>query len=1685
MASSNYYMKRAHVTPGIYTQETDLTYATNSLGITALGIAGETKKGPAFQPIMVSNWAQYSDYFGGTDPTIFKESKYPKYELPYIAKSYLSESNHLQVVRTLGLSGANAGPAWVITASKYLDNGSKQETFTTKDENGNVMEKMMYTTTYKDDGSYTRIIRYFSANGTEQTSRAVVEVMNIKYVPEGEQTPTEVQTISNFYYKSDYDDNGLTEATPFKTVVTTYAYNADATTNNFMGEKKSMTVTENGEESVTTDFRHDGTYHYTTVGDRFYDIFNLENHKGEEGKNIYEKVSGKDIQMTPMVWFNDVANQELVLEYSETERNYNDYTVYAFLGKGSETIDAKLKVLECPWTAEVDGTLYTENVKVNKKEGTDYVESLVINEGQDDEKSYYLGGEVTVYDFQFARDPGFSWSLRGDDSSIKYYITITKSDFGYITVEGIRVSGFNKYKNDFLAQNPERNTNFGSNAYYIRTHSDPETVVLNNDSLVVYYTEQNAVIDLFYNYFEGGSSAVRQFFTENQMLYYLFITLRRKPKFEISVDGGDTYLPVSYYSTDKWLFPYIGSFVYGGENGVIDEKEIFVLDRQMLCVSKEVVEAAENPVHPAIDIIGWNASTGYHKMLYFIKNSDLANNDYVPSYVFKSDPSNSKWSFGMSTGSSTKTLYTKSVKGYVTVDLNGYNFKQNGTFKITDATGSVYTIAVDTKSNGVSHMIKVASETIKTVETTQWSVDPNNEYNDMVIAVIRSRGEYKKAAFVTKADPENGICDDQYAYDKLVYYADDVTLEPTQSLSLNDNCKPAFTAIDTDGDGQPDSGFFDSSALNYGVFTFNVTTNTGETKKYAVSLNEGEQRYIYNVLGGNQEEGESEIYVEELYDVALKQLVQAGKLNGINIKMAYYSPTYLVPRYKNVDAILTAEESTLRRKDVGKRFLFSAAESVNSETGTPLTVHTSKDKGQTWVTANGKPGHIYTVHSYITREGTREYYYCEYLASNGADSHESGYETEYLLKDAKANKDGIFNECVYVTSEDLYYTYRTVEGVGADIVPVSLDFNNYKEQYRYASTPWIVSEVKGTANNIELHKLFRFHTISDGATANNEVKVSIENIDPSMGTFDVVIRDFYDTDASPVALERYKQCSLVPSDSHYIGLRIGTFDEKYENRSKYVTVEINDDELTEVSIPAGFMGYPIRNYDGVFAEPYNYNEENKVELTAPYFKYNTEIDPDIRPAKQYFGISNLTGLDEDILRYKGVEAYNDVPAGLSPCFHLDSRILEGKPDINGYVAYKDPTNVSIKQRVSIDGVDGYTWSVVSTGSTNITDEGVEPRIGEESLMMGSIYEDKRYRKFTVAFYGGWDGWDYYRRYRTNTDDFTYQRYKGNIDYTSGVGTSLSRVEDPSVLGFEPNEKILNSDYYAYLAAIKQLANPKSIELNLLATPGIDYVNNKLLVDDVIELVEEERGDTLYIVTTPDKPFGYGDTESEMFSPQDAVWNLEDSEIDTNYAATYYPWVKYYDNENSMYIYLPPTRDAVRNFAYTDNTAYPWFAAAGWNRGSVNGVRPKKTLKLAEQDVLYNGRINFVNTFAGEGMKLWGDKNLQKRESQMNRISKRRLLLRLRKQLENACVGLLFDPNDGTAKQSFISAVTPVLDSVKSNRGITDYRVQVDDSVEARERLELPAVIFIKPTPTLEYITINFVITPQGVSFDDV
>ena len=922
-------------------------------------------------------------------------------------------------------------------------------------------------------------------------------------------------------------------------------------------------------------------------------------------------------------------------------------------------------------------------------------------------------------------------------------------------------------------------------------------------------------------------------------------------------------------------------------------------------------------------------------------------------------------------------------------------------------------------------------------------------YDNIVVAVLRSRGEHVKASFRKEAEPENKICYDVYSFDDIDYYAKKVELANSKKLPFSDSCTASFDSLEDEP--------LDINSTNYGRFTlkvFDTEEATDPVNSYAVSLNPDESNYILNVLGTDPENGDTEIYVEELYDVALRQLVERGELSQINNTIITYKQSYIVPEHEAVDDILTREEYTLTRRDVGKRFLYSSEYSKNAK-GDSLKVHgtTASEQDPT----AGVAGNIYTVVPFTKKDGTRKYEYVN--------------KDEEKLTDSDAYKEGVyptnvFANTVKVLSDENYYVLRA-----ADVRPIDLDLNNYKEQYRYASTPWIVSEMKGDGSNVELTKLFRFHTISDGNTANTDVKVSIENIDTEYKTFDVVVRDFYDTDGSKTVYERFSGLNLIPGDKNYISLRIGSFDEEYETKSNYITVEVNETDMTMKSVPCGFLGYPVRNYKtGVEAKPHSGGTPIK-----PYFAYNTNYDEDIRIGKQYFGVSDIMGIDEDVLRYKGVEAYNGNPDGMTPGFHLDSRILDEA----------EKAEYGITQTVTVDGQSGYEWSSVGKGNT--TEFGIEPKIGTEELMAGTIYEDKRFRKFTVAFYGGFDGWDYYRTSRSNSDDFKYNKYKGYMDPVSGEGTMLSVLKNPEAYGFDEDEKINNSDFYAYLSAARQFANPKDIDINVFATPGIDYVNQNLLVGEVIDMLETERADSIYVVTTPDKPYGASDSVSEMYTPSEAVANLEDSEIDSNYTCSYYPWVKYFDIENNKYIYLPPTRDVVRNFAYTDNTKYPWFAAAGWYRGDLeeNSVKPKLSLNLESQDTLYAGRLNFINNFASDGMKIWGDKNFQVHESVMDRISKRRLLLRIRKLCSIACIGLIFDPNDETMAQSFESAVSPVLDEIMANKGITNWRLEVDDSQEARDRLELPAKIFIQPLPNLEYIDISFIITGQGTVWDDI
>ena len=471
------------------------------------------------------------------------------------------------------------------------------------------------------------------------------------------------------------------------------------------------------------------------------------------------------------------------------------------------------------------------------------------------------------------------------------------------------------------------------------------------------------------------------------------------------------------------------------------------------------------------------------------------------------------------------------------------------------------------------------------------------------------------------------------------------------------------------------------------------------------------------------------------------------------------------------------------------------------------------------------------------------------------------YIYNIFSSDPLVGKAPLYVEAVY----DMAYN-QAIEGKDnwSFAIKETNDYNNYKEFFRAAATPWIVSEVKyASTETIEMKKLFKFYTISDGNAANYQVKISIQNIKPEDGTFDVIVRDFYDDDFSPMVLEKFSKCSMVEGTSNFIGLKIGTIDGLYENRSKYIAVELSDSEGIEECVPAGFLGYPMPDYGA----------EKKVPVA-----YNTVFDNTIKPRRQYFGL-NKNILDNDILNYKGVDAYENGsgdadPALLTRGFHLDAIMHKS----NGLDLLKDA-------KVYVDGVEGFEFDTVYPLST-VYDS--VPRINTEVYMKNTIYSDVNVRKFTVYPYGGFDGWDIHRDRRTNTDEYKASRFqiiegddRRPFDYIGGNESASNPLADLKLAS-----TAITSDYYAYLGAYNQFSNPQETEINVFATPGIDFINNSLLVDDVIDLIEDPEdgrgGDALYIFTTPQF-----DVDGNDYTAQEVVNSLEDSDIDSSYAATYF------------------------------------------------------------------------------------------------------------------------------------------------------------------------------------------------------
>jgi len=334
-------------------------------------------------------------------------------------------------------------------------------------------------------------------------------------------------------------------------------------------------------------------------------------------------------------------------------------------------------------------------------------------------------------------------------------------------------------------------------------------------------------------------------------------------------------------------------------------------------------------------------------------------------------------------------------------------------------------------------------------------------------------------------------------------------------------------------------------------------------------------------------------------------------------------------------------------------------------------------------------------------------------------------------------------------------------------------------------------------------------------------------------------------------------------------------------------------------------------------------------------------------------------------------------------------------------------------------------------------------------LTGSLSSDLNKRQFSVGFQGGFDGID-----PTISIDLGTNISSGNSQgFNLSTSTAVGSV--------------------AYVKAIASVSNPDDFDINLVSVPGIVRRHHSYVFDKAVDMCEA-REDCFFI----------GDVVGASDSISQAI--EQGQAIDSNYVGTYYPWVKTIDSRTNKLISVPPSVLMPGIYASNDAVAAEWFAPAGLNRGGIVGaISVLNRLTHAERDELYEGKINPIAQFPGEGIVAFGQKTLQDKASALDRINVRRLMIKVKKYIASTSRYLVFEQNTSTTRGKFLNTVNPYLEGIQQRQGLYAFRVVMDESNNTPDVIDrniLAGQIFLQPTKTAEFIVLDFNILPTGASF---
>lgn len=280
---------------------------------------------------------------------------------------------------------------------------------------------------------------------------------------------------------------------------------------------------------------------------------------------------------------------------------------------------------------------------------------------------------------------------------------------------------------------------------------------------------------------------------------------------------------------------------------------------------------------------------------------------------------------------------------------------------------------------------------------------------------------------------------------------------------------------------------------------------------------------------------------------------------------------------------------------------------------------------------------------------------------------------------------------------------------------------------------------------------------------------------------------------------------------------------------------------------------------------------------------------------------------------------------------------------------------------------------------------------------------------------------------------------------------------------------------AYQDAIDILSNKDQYDIDLLFTPGLmDNLNGHgQIITRGINMCED-RGDCMYVIDPTYKGSTVGQAQIAAESRN------------TNYAAYYYPWCQISDADLGRNVWVPPSAVVSGVYSFNDLVKFPWYAPAGLNRGSLDTViQTERLMTQGDRDNLYIKSVNPIATFPRQGVTVWGQKTLQKKQTALDRINVRRLLIAAKRFVAFTVKYLVFENNTVETRARFIELTDPYFRDVKNQQGLYDYKIIIDESnntPDVIDRNEMRAQIFLKPAKAAEFIIVDFVVLPTGAQF---